>query len=213
MRTKPFANLPPTPVEHFKLYFYAAVLHLIERVSQSFGSREAAFEQFPFLTGYYDELATQGLGGLASGDLAAWWRDSLHAWEDIVPGHLPLRALREVSGLGHTAMTMLLSIGLIEEDARFGLLFEAMHGIQGQHRPTVGLFNTWWRDANEDGGIRTTLRRLQNLGLIHIVNSDAARVEWALQLPGLLWDILHGEMHETLTSWARYHPPVQLTPY
>ena len=69
MQTNPFADLPPTPAEHFKLYFYAAVLHLIEQVSQSFGSREAAFEQFPFLDGYYDELATQGLEGLASGNL------------------------------------------------------------------------------------------------------------------------------------------------
>ena len=64
MQTLPFADLAPTPTEHFKLYFYAAVLHLIEQVSQSFGSREAAFEQFPFLDDYYDELATQGLEGL-----------------------------------------------------------------------------------------------------------------------------------------------------
>ena len=80
---------------HFKLYFYAAVLHVIEQASQSFGSRDAAFEHFPFLQGYYDELATQGLDGLAAGKLEAWWRDSLRAWEDGVPEHLPLRALRE----------------------------------------------------------------------------------------------------------------------
>ena len=49
MQTIPFADLAPTPVEHFKLYFYAAVLHVIEQTAQSFGSREAAFEHFPFL--------------------------------------------------------------------------------------------------------------------------------------------------------------------
>src|SRR5436305_5063016 len=166
MQTKPFADLPPTPAEHFKLYFYAAVLHLIEQVSQSFGSREAAFEQFPFLDDYYDELATQGLEGLASGNLATWWRDSLHAWEETIPAHLPLRALREASGLGHAAMTLLLSIGLIEEDARFGLLFETMQSIPGQHRPTLGLLNAWWREPADSDEVRSTLRRLQALGLI-----------------------------------------------
>ncbi len=213
MQTNPFADLPPTPAEHFKLYFYAAVLHLIEQVSQSFGSREAAFEQFPFLDGYYDELATQGLEGLASENLAAWWRDSLHAWEETIPGHLPLRALREATGLGHAAITLLLSIGLIEEDARFGLLFETMQNTPGQHRPTLGLLNAWWREPSDSDEVRATLRRLQTLGLIQAVNPDAPRIEWALQSPGLLWDVLRGEVHETLAPWAHYSAPPRLATY
>jgi len=126
MQTLPFTDLAPTAVEHFKLYFYATVLHLIERVSSTFGSREAAIEHFPFLEGYYDELATRGLEGLAAGKLEVWWRDSLRTWEDKVPAHLPLRALREACGLSHTGITLLLSIGLSEEDTRFGLLFETV---------------------------------------------------------------------------------------
>src|SRR5947209_15723918 len=118
MQTLPFADLAPTPTEHFKLYFYAAVLHVIEQASHSFGSREAAFEHFPFLEGYYDELATQGLEGLAMGKLETWWHDALHIWEDRLPNHLPLRALREVCGLSHSEIILLLSIGLSEEDAR-----------------------------------------------------------------------------------------------
>src|SRR6266566_10057664 len=154
MQTIPFAELAPTPTEHFKLYFYAAVLHLIERVSLTFGSREAAIEHFPFLEGYYDELAAQGLEGLAEGKLEAWWRDSLHTWEDEAPGHLPLRSLREVSGLSHMAVTLLLSIGLSEEDARFGLLFETVQGTPGQHRPTPGLLNAWWGEDANSGEVR-----------------------------------------------------------
>ena len=147
MQTIPFADLAPTPVEHFKLYFYAAVLHLIEQVSRTFGSREAAFEHFPFLAGYYDELAAQGLEGLAEGQVEICWRDSLRAWEDSVPAHLPLCALREVCGLSHMAVTLLLSIGLSEEDARFGLLFETVQATPGQHRPTPGLLNAWWGES------------------------------------------------------------------
>ena len=210
MQMNPFADLPPTPAEHFKLYFYAAVLHLIEQVSQLLGSGEAAFEQFPFLDGYYDELATQGLEGLASDDLATWWRDSLYAWEEGVPDHLPLRALRETSGLSYMAMTLLLSIGLIEEDARFGLLFEALQSTPGQRRPTLGLLNAWWKDPVDGSEVRATLRRLQALGLIEAVNPEAPRIEWALQPLALLWDVLRGEIHETLAAWARYLVPTQL---
>ena len=64
MSSHPFATLPPTPAVHFKLYFYAAVLRLIEHVTQALGSFAATFEQFPFLTGYRDELAAHGLNGL-----------------------------------------------------------------------------------------------------------------------------------------------------
>lgn len=213
MQTNVFADLPPTPAEHFKLYFYAAVLHLIEQVSQSFGSREAAFEQFPFLDGYYDELATQGLEGLASESLAAWWRDSLLAWEERVTTHLPLRALREASGLDYTATTLLVGIGLIEEDTRFGLLFEMMQNTPGQHRPTLGLMNVWWRESPDGHEVRATLRRLQTLGLIQAVNPEAPRIEWALRLPDPLWDVLRGEAHETLAPWAHYYAPHQLTTY
>ena len=213
MQTNPFTDLPATPATHFKLYFYAAVLHVIEQISQSFGSREAAFEQFPFLDGYYDELATLGLEGLASGELATWWRNSLHAWEETVPGHLPLRALREASGLSHTALTLLLSIGLIEEDARFGLLLEALQSTPGQHRPTLGLLNAWWREPTDCGEVRAAIRRLQELCLVQVVNPDAPRIEWAFQTPGLLWDALRGDVQGQLASWAHYSTPAQLHAY
>src|SRR5579864_2135054 len=108
MQTTAFANIERTPVEHFKLYFYAAVLHLIEQVSQAFGAREAAFEHFPFLKGYYDELAAQGLHSSVGEEPELWWRAALRAWEEDVPGHLPLRALREVCGLSHSALLLLL---------------------------------------------------------------------------------------------------------
>ena len=210
MQRHPFAGLAPTPAEHFKLYFYAAVLHLIEQVAQAFGSREAAFEQFPFLDGYYGELAARGLVGPASDNRETWWSDALYAWEESVPAHLPLRALRKLACLDHFALTLLLSIGLIEEDARFGLLFEAMQGTPGQHRPTIGLLHTCWRESPDQGSVRTMLRRLQELGLIQVVNPEAPRIEWALQSPALLWDVLRGEQRELLGAWARYHAPTRL---
>src|SRR5262245_14191761 len=210
MLANPFADVPPTPAGHFKLYFYAAVAHLIEQVSQSCGSHQATFEQFPFLAGYYDELVGRGLEELSGDAAAGWWCNSLQAWEETVSTHLPLWALREATGLGHSALTLLFGIGMLEEDARFGLLFEKMQGVLGQHRPTVGLLNAWWQSSTDLGEVRANLRRLQDLGLVQVINPDTPRIEWALQSPGLLWDALRGEVHEALASWACYHPPTQL---
>ncbi|MBO0782784.1 MAG: AAA family ATPase, partial [Ktedonobacteraceae bacterium] len=147
--------------------------------------------------------------GLASENLEQWWWEALRDWEAVVPGHLPLCALREAAGLDHAATTLLLCIGLIEEDARFGQLFEAMQNTPGQHRPTVGLLNAWGR---EHSATRSTLRQLEKSGLIEVINPEVPRIEWALQLPSLLWDALRGEVHETLPTWLRYTGPAHLAP-
>jgi ATPase family associated with various cellular activities (AAA) len=211
MPTNPFAAVPPTPAEHFKLYFYAAVLHVIEQACQSLGGFESAFDQHPFLIGYNNELAENGLAGLPPDEADEMWRDSLREWEAEVGGHLPLRALAEATALDHAALTMLLSAGLIEEDVRFGLLFESIQGAPGQHRPTVALWTEWWRASEDPGEARRNLQRLLELGLVQVVNPDAPRTEWALQVPALIWDALRGETREQLATWATYHHPGSLT--
>ena len=211
MTPHPFERMPRTPAAHFKLYFYAAVLHVIEQACLSCESQEAALKQFPFLAGYINELAGHGLDGLAHSEAAGWWEEALRTWEQTVPGHLPLRALGEAAELEYATLTLLLSIGLIEEDARFGLLFETIQGMPGQHRPTFGLLNAWWQETREQSDVRSTLRRLQELGLVQVINPDAPRIEWALQVPALLWDAMRGERLQQPAPWARYHEPQHLT--
>ena len=206
----PFADRPPTPTEHFRLYFFAAVQHLLDQAALSFGSRAAALEQFPFLSGYQDEVAGLGLEGLTAVEALTWWRDALRAWEATATGHLPLRALREAGGLDHAALTLLLTTGLIEEDARFGMIFEAVQATPGQHRPTLALLNAWWRGEQDWSRVRDQVRRLRELGLLQVLNPDAPRLEWVLQPPAPLWDALRGETHETPAPWARYRPPEAL---
>src|SRR5436305_15268765 len=93
-----FDGLEPTPAEHFKLFFYGAVLSLFHHVVQVFGSSEAAFKEFPFLVGYNNELADGGLAGVNSGKAVSLWLESLRWWEKKVAGHLPLQALRHAVG-------------------------------------------------------------------------------------------------------------------
>ena len=210
----PFDESPRTPAAHFKLYFFAAVSRVLAQVSETYGSREAAVEQFPFLSAYASELAAHAPDDdddeADCAKLDLWWREAIEAWERGATERLPLRLLREACALPHDAMTLLLCVGLIEEDARFGLLFEEMHGAAGQHRPTLGLLSAWWRAPEDYAGVRDRLRRLQALGLVQFMGTDAPRTEWALHVPALLWDVMRGETPDAPASWAQYRAAGEL---
>jgi hypothetical protein len=191
-----FEAVPPTAASHFRLHWFAAVSRVLARTSD--------FDRFPFLAGYRDELATLG----AAGRDDAWWQAALSAWERRVPGHLPTRALREAAGLDHRALTLLFCVGLTEEDARFGLLFEHLQAAPGVHRPTLGLLHAWW---NADGGeARAALEPLREAGLLRVTNPDAPRIEWAFEVPGTLWDALRGDVRPRPLPWLRHRPASEL---
>jgi hypothetical protein len=200
-RQSSLLDLPASPAGHFKLYILATAFHIIEQVAGSFDTPEALFERFPFLAGYVEELSLPEERG------PSFWPDAIGAFEARVSGHLPLRALREAADLDHRALTLLLAIGLIEEDARFGTLFDALQGASGQHRPTVALLNAFWREPVDGGEVRASLRRLRELGLVQVVNPDAPRSEWALHVPSLLWDAIRGETPASPAPWLRYRAP------
>jgi hypothetical protein len=181
----PFAHMPADADGHFKLYYYAAVLLLLHRVIETVGSQERAFEMFPFLSGYHDQLCQfYGRGAQLPG--TAHWQKAVAAWEAGIEGHLPLRALREVAALDYDQFVDLMVIGLVEADGRFGVLFETLQGISGQARPTLGLLINWLGDATYH-----SIRRFALLGLILIHNQSAPRPEWVLQFSPSLWDALH----------------------
>jgi len=205
-----FEELAPTPEEHFKLFFYGAVLSLFHHVVQVFGSAEAAFKEFPFLVGYNNELADGGLAGVNSGKAVSLWLESLRAWEKKAVSHLPIRALRQAAGLDHTAMILLTVIGLIEEDLRFGSVFETMQGTLGQHRVTPGLLNCWGRDETFATDARANVRRMHELGLIRVINPEAPRLELAMEVPSALWDALRGEQHQLPAPGFRYRKADEL---
>jgi hypothetical protein len=208
----PFDDWQRTPSAHFRLYFFAAVSHLLHQLSLTLGSSQKAFEQFPFLAGYALERDKYEPAGSSINSAGAWWQQTLEDWEQKAASHLPLRALRESFNLDHAAMTLLLGIGLIEEDARFGLLFESMQGTPGQQRPTVGLLNAWWTGEHANGEVRAQLRDLNQFGLVRFLGTEAPRIAWAIETPGVLWDALRGETNPVIATWAKYHAPRDLCP-
>jgi hypothetical protein len=188
-------ELSRTPANHFRLHVYAAVLALRERLPEP--DDENGLD---FLTGYYEQLDAAG-----THDGAEWWA-SVHAWERAAEGHLPLRALREAYELSGVAMTLLFAAGLADEDARFGQLFEALNGIGGETRPTLGLLSSW----SEDDRARDALHELLGAGLLEAANAEAPRQRWALQVPPALWDAMRDHASREPAPWARYLAPEHL---
>ncbi len=193
-----FEDLTPTAEEHFKIYFYAAVARVIEQAVQAFDSLEEMLAQFPFLSSYHEELVARGLIGVDD------WEQQIAAWEGAMTEPLPVRNLCKVTALDHRAVTLLMGIGLIEEDARFGCLFDGLQSVSTQSRPTLGLLSAWWRAPENMNAVRVAFRQLLDLGLIQVCNPDAPRMEWALQPNLLLWDALRGERAEKPAAWLRY---------
>lgn len=114
-------------------------------------------------------------------------------------------------GLDEGASTLLMVAGLIEEDARFGPLFEALQNAPGQHRPTVALLTALWRDEDDCIAVRAHLRRLMDLGLVQPVNPEASRLEWAIEPVPILWDARRGEKPARIANWGVYRPLEELT--
>jgi hypothetical protein len=193
---------PRTPAAHFRLWFLAAVLHVVEQIAHNLGSLDDVVEQFPFLRDYLDATA---------GASAAAWLDSIERWEASAEEHLPLRALRDALGLDGGALTILFAIGLIEEDPRFGFLIECAQPVAPhQQRPSLGLLTAWWREGGEVGRVRERIRTLLDSGLIQVLNADAPRLQWIFQSPPAVWDALRGDMGPMPAPWLRFTPPTEL---
>jgi hypothetical protein len=201
-----FANFAPRPDEHFRIFFFGSVLNLIEGVARTVGAFEKAIEGFPFLVGYNNELA-ELLSGLSSSDAQDRWLAALEAWERAVTVHLPLRALRLAAGVSHAELMWLLTSGLVEEDARFGGMFEALQGAPSQRRPTLGFLRHCLPPPGEGTNPMKLFSRLTGLGALSLINPEAPRQEWAFRFPNLVWDALRtGEIHSE-PDWVCYKPP------
>jgi ATPase family associated with various cellular activities (AAA) len=199
MQENPFEKMRLTPANHFRLYFYSAVSELVYRLAREYGDTATALESFPFLAGYCQELIEHGFSPEKVGDGTREWAAMLAAREAEADWHLPIRALAEAAELDFVGLRMLFSIALVEEDIRFGAVFEHRQGVSGQPRPTIGSLQAGLGAYDSGGsGSVSPIGRLLDLGLARVVNLDSPRSNHALQVPALLWAAIRGE---TLSSW------------
>lgn len=206
--TDPFDDPDHGPDRHFRLYFYAAILQLRDRLLRL--DFAEALERFPFLDMYFGELEGTRMADARPGVAVGRWKRRLEEWERDVEGRLPLVELGSAAGLDQLALSLLFMIGLPEEDPRFGEVFEALHGLPGQHRATAGMLAGWAADPAERSAVRGALHALLETGIVEVANPDAPRAEWGLQPQPVIWDAIRGDVRTEMASWARYEPPETL---
>jgi hypothetical protein len=87
---------------------------------------------------------------------------------------------------------LMMAVGLIEHDIRFGALFATLQQPLASRRPCVGLLNWLLADPVDDScEIPERVHGLRDRGLLQIANLDDPRSEWVPRLPIAIWDLLH----------------------
>ena len=211
-KKNPFGDVPKTNAAHFDLYFLAAVSDLMRRLEKVFGTREAVFAEFQFLNNYDEQLAGREPDILPDENAADWWDNALLDWEKNCRSQMPFCELRKNFSLSFSHLILLLTIGLVEEDARFGAVFEFLNETSGEKRPTFGLLNHWQRENEANISALSLIRRLQDLGLIQFGNAENPRSEQTLQVSELLWDVLRGEMEFGSGELVKFTDSSELLP-
>lgn len=206
---QPFADVAPTPAAHFDLYFLAATADLIRHLEADFGTRKAVFDEFPFLRAYDERLAGREPDDLADNEAGSWWEKNLLDWEENSNARLPLRDLREKFELDFFALRLFITIGLVEEDARFAAVFALLNDDAEQKRLTFGTIKNW-KSGETDLSPVKCISQLNDAGLIGFGNRENPRADWTLLVSTLLWDALRGENAFGLGDWAKFTPRDEL---
>jgi hypothetical protein len=190
-----------------RLALFGVIARLIESCGN--GDIAGALQTHPFLTDYLAEIHART--GASESPVGPWWR-AVCDWEReaLARGtHLPLVALRD-AGLSALELELLLAVGLVEEDPRFGNVFEQAQ--RSDRRPTFGLLMAWWRDDGSDvdraDDVRLGLQRLIDHGLLQLTNPEAPRADWAPAPVLPVWDSLRGEA--PALRWLQYRPVSRL---
>jgi hypothetical protein len=208
-RRSAFDHLPRTARSHFLLLMYAAVYRLLFTVHWLDGAagRESTLEQdFPFLGGYFEEMLRFMPAEITWEAGWRWWQEELARWEASCDELLPLLRLERTAAIGAEGRLALILAGLVEEDSRFGTVFARMQEPLPGRRPSVELIGQVTRGGQDSSVDSAALARtLLALGLVEAVNPDAARAEWALRVPGELWDAVRGDPPGRSAGWT-FHP-------
>ncbi len=191
---------------HFRLVFYAAMVSLVRQTVEAIGNFDSVVERFPFVSGYINELAQDGLLGIDIDSAPMLWREKVEAFEASHTEFLPLRALRELAGLSYEDMVTLAGIGMVEDDLRLGTIFEALHGVAGESRPTAGLLASWFVPGEEVSSGLSRMRRLERLGLLLANNPTAPLSGWGVRLVDGLWPVLRDDAEKVLPPGFQYRP-------
>lgn len=167
---------------HFYLHSVAVISRLLQWQAQGDLSSDI-LQQYPFLEHYRQQ--TEQLPD---------WQSEILDIEAEVANPLPLQLLREFDDERFDLPLLLVAIGIIEEDVRFGSLFALLQAPLQSRRPCLGLLDWLLNPIGQASlDVGALGRRLQTLGLVELENESDARSEWVLRMPVAIWDMLRGQ--------------------
>lgn len=204
-----FSALPVGAEGHFLLYFYSVVAQILIhlRLLEQSQQEQKYSRQFSFLTGYQAALNAYQPAELAPAEQGDWWDTQLVRWEAVHSQHLPLRALAVEAGLSREEVRMLVAVGLVEEDIRFGALFAALQEPLVARRPSLGVLG-WLlgQPASPLTDAWQACHALLDAGLLQIENRSDPRAEWLLRVQPALWDAIRGQLCQQPAPGLRWQP-------
>ena len=200
------AALPTTPSTHLQLWYQTAALRVAEHLVEAGGPDVLA--RYPFLASYLAEAEAFTSSAVSLRGLATAWDAAVARWERALPraaATWPLNRLL-ADGLTQDHMLALLLAGLVEVDARFSVVFAALHPFPDEQRLTVGLLDdllhTGERGATPPGW--DLARELVARGLLAAGRDGRPRSARSLMVPEPIWDALSG------TPMSRPAPDMRL---
>lgn len=195
-------NPPEGPRDHFLLHLYSVVARILTHINSIEADRNH-LDQFPFLSAYQAMLDELSQGEVTRLEQSSWWEKQIADWEAesatrrsqaLIPLHLPLLALREEGGLRLSETLLLVAVGLVEEDIRFGTLFATLQAPLNARRPSLGMLG--WLMGGSDNIPDDTwdaCRTLLDCSLLQVENPADPRAEWVLRTPASIWEALRGD--------------------
>jgi len=187
-------DLPLDPRSHFEVRIHAAILLIVDhlRGAGRHSDLSAVLAGHPMLAGYLDAAMPFVPANLSWAGTHRWWADAVAAWERPGRGRLPICRLASALGLDALACGQILIAGLVEEDSRFGLIFDELNGGTGR-RPVLEAVAAISRPlATMTADPVGTAMRLIDEGLLQAYGTEGPRSEWVVQPAPELWEVIRG---------------------
>lgn len=213
MGTSAFRGLQRTDELHFLVNFQAAVFMLIRYLRSIQAIEEVEGEatpdpldtllaRYPFLGLYLQEMSNYMPDGLTWDEGAVWWRQNIEDWERYRRSYLPLGALTSYADIGFGRRMGLICAGMVEEDARFGDLFDALQPGTQSRRATVEFIGhlILHVDPETADSPRRATQPLIDKGLLVLQDQSAAFAERPVAIPEILWEVFREGADEVLNN-------------
>ncbi len=199
----PFAGLPATAENHFRVHFFAAIEALSRFVDEL--DAPGLRERHQFLQLYRDELT-----GVFPHTYSQWPKQVLE-WERLHEKWFPLRELSRAHDVSIPDRLTILLVGLVEEDRRFGTLLADLQAPLPHRRLSLELLGRVMSPVSCHDDPLHVVERLLEEGYLEAIDKDVPRSEWALRVPNAIWTTLRGRLPPSVPG-MRYHPPKAFPP-